>query len=291
MWAHARCAVTALYSRRHDTTVPARTEPRQTAGGSPPFGSRSLARAAVRSRGRSCGDREPPPPAPPPLRRGGVTRRPPLARSPRNHCEGRTAVRAGGLRFLLPRLQSPGARMHDTSVPARTEPRDTACGSPPFGSRSLARAGVCSPRLRRSPRLRVRSSSLRIAPDPPPHSPDKRKRASPASGTGPGVRERREGFLKPCRNMFGCRPHGVPPSPVGAWRRPRELAPASKLLAQKCSFPPLPDRDEDIENARNKQGFPVSRRSGSPRKRRDNDNPLPIRTRFAIFAGRLPRSA
>jgi hypothetical protein len=42
--AHVRCAATALYSRRHDTTVPARTEPRQTAGGSPPFGSRSLAR-------------------------------------------------------------------------------------------------------------------------------------------------------------------------------------------------------------------------------------------------------
>jgi hypothetical protein len=30
--AHVRCAATALYSRRHDTTVPARTEPRDTAG-------------------------------------------------------------------------------------------------------------------------------------------------------------------------------------------------------------------------------------------------------------------
>jgi large subunit ribosomal protein L20 len=50
--AHVRCAATALYSRRHDTTMPARTEPRDTACGSPPFGSRSLAQLpAVRIAG------------------------------------------------------------------------------------------------------------------------------------------------------------------------------------------------------------------------------------------------
>jgi hypothetical protein len=53
--AHPAWRRVALYSRRHDTTVPARTEPRDTACGSPPFGSRSLAqrRECVRS-GRIC---------------------------------------------------------------------------------------------------------------------------------------------------------------------------------------------------------------------------------------------
>jgi hypothetical protein len=49
--AHVRCAATALYSRSGDTTAAARTEPRDTACGSPPFGSRSLARTSVRTSG------------------------------------------------------------------------------------------------------------------------------------------------------------------------------------------------------------------------------------------------
>jgi hypothetical protein len=71
--AHVRFAATALYSRSGDTTAAARTEPRQTAGGSPPFGSRSLAQGIGADSLHSGSGREPPPPAPPPLRRGGVT--------------------------------------------------------------------------------------------------------------------------------------------------------------------------------------------------------------------------
>jgi hypothetical protein len=40
-------AATALYSAGHETTVSSGTEPRDTARGSPPFGSRSLARASA----------------------------------------------------------------------------------------------------------------------------------------------------------------------------------------------------------------------------------------------------
>jgi hypothetical protein len=126
---------TALYSRRHDTTVPARTEPRDTACGSPPFGSRSLAhdggswlgwRAVARRR-------EPPPPAPPPLRRGGVT--PPTARRGPSAFAARAALQSAQADFApsLQRLQSP------TTGAIPTVSLDPACGSPLLGSRSLAR--------------------------------------------------------------------------------------------------------------------------------------------------------
>jgi hypothetical protein len=47
LWANAGFAVTALYFAGNDTTVASKTEPRQTAAGSPPFGSRSHFAAGV----------------------------------------------------------------------------------------------------------------------------------------------------------------------------------------------------------------------------------------------------
>jgi hypothetical protein len=137
--AHVRYAATALYSRRHDTTVPARTEPRDTACGSPPFGSRSLARGVGPGSSRSCCDRRPPPPAPPPLRRGGVT--PPTVRRGLSAFAPGAALQSAEADFAL--------CCRDFS---RQACRQTACRSSP--SFAVARAGTAGVSWIRAPTRR-----------------------------------------------------------------------------------------------------------------------------------------
>jgi hypothetical protein len=110
--AHVRYAATALYSRRHDTTVPARTEPRQTAGGSPPFGSRSLARGVGADRGTRAAAGSPLPrpllqtPRLPRIPTGGT------GGSPVGREGGLSVVRAGGFNHLRG-LRVSALRSHD----------------------------------------------------------------------------------------------------------------------------------------------------------------------------------
>jgi hypothetical protein len=145
--AHVRCAATALYSRRHDTTVPARTEPRalctgpRGACGSPPFGSRSLALASVRMAGilAAAGS---PVPSPSPAAQGGDTADAP-ARMSSTGSGGGPAVREGGLRSSLQRLQSPAIGGIVRRIHRRTRGGNTSTDGSRSGGTASHALSVC----------------------------------------------------------------------------------------------------------------------------------------------------